>query len=207
MANECSKSISRRLYNSAFSTKYFKGIGVDIGAGTDSLGNSDGLGKYIQQFPLITSCKGWDIEDGDANFMKEVKDNTFDFVHSSHCLEHMNDPFVSLENWVRITKPKGYIITTLPDEDLYEQSTGVKDGKFYSNFNGDHKKTFTIYKSKSWSPVSINIFDLIVRVNKVYPIKIQKIELLDLSYQYEQKVHDQTGGIAECAIEFILQKL
>lgn len=201
MGNECSKAVARRINQPGY-IRYFKGKGIDIGSGTDSLGNSDGLGKYGQQFPLMTSCRGWDIEDGDAQYMKGVPDNTFDFVHSSHCLEHMVDPFIALNNWVRITKSGGYLVITIPDEDMYEQGGTVKDGKFHSDFNGDHKRTFTIFKYQSWSPVSVNVFDLLS-----VDFKIIKVELLDQSYQYGLHRHDQTGGIAECAIEFVIQKL
>jgi SAM-dependent methyltransferase len=204
MGNECSKAVMRRI-NQAGYNRYFKGRGIDIGAGTDSLGNSDGLGRYLQQFPTMISCSGWDIENGDAQYMKGVADSTYDFVHSSHCLEHMVDPYVALMNWIRIVRPGGYLIITIPDEDLYEQGGKVENGKFYSTYNGDHKRTFTIMKKGSWSPVSVNVVDLLSKMQ--FNLKIIKLELLDQSYQYGLPRHDQTGGIAECAIEFIIQKL
>jgi ubiquinone/menaquinone biosynthesis C-methylase UbiE len=61
----------------------------------------------------------WDIEDGDAQYMETVRDNTYDFVHSTHYLEHMIDPKIIFKNWIRIIKPGGHIITTVSDEDLY----------------------------------------------------------------------------------------
>ena len=39
----------------------------------------------------------------------------------------------------------------VPDEDLYEQ------GQFPSTYNVDHKWTFTILKTTSWSPCSLNL--------------------------------------------------
>jgi SAM-dependent methyltransferase len=210
MGNECSKAVVRRMHQPGFVSRYFVGNGIDIGSGTDALGNSDGLGKYQQQFPLMTSCRGWDVEQGDAQEMKGVSDEFFDFVHSSHTLEHMKNPYTAIRNWFRILKPGGHLIITIPDEDLYEQGQGVitipgMEGKaFYSNYNGDHKTTYTLYKSHSWSPVSINVTYLVTGLGP--HAQLIKMELLDHTYQYELPPQDQTGGIAECAIEFIIRK-
>jgi len=198
MPNETSKSATRRARHARFPQRYFVGAGIDIGAGTDSLGNVDGLGAHLDKFPLITSCWNWDIEDGDAGLMLGVEDNTFDFVHSSHCLEHLLNPVLALYNWYRILKPEGYLVVTVPDEDLYEQ------GIFPSTFNGDHKWTFTIHKAHSWSPASINVTDLIAR--SIPTSKIIAIGLHDQHYQYGAPRHDQSGGDTEVEIEFILQK-
>jgi SAM-dependent methyltransferase len=190
---ECSKSIQRRLSDSNFLRKYFVGHGVDIG------GKPDPLVLYKEFFPLLNNIKTWDWEDGDAQYMDSVSDGVFDFVHSSHCLEHLVDPFVGIKNWLRVTKPNGYIIITVPDEDLYEQNI------FPSTFNRDHKWTFTIYKSKSWSNKSINIFKLIESLNGlVEPIKIEK---LNSNYRYGLPRYDQSlTPVAECGIEIILRK-
>lgn len=117
----------------------------------------------------------------------------------------MKDPLNALNNWLRILKPGGHIVCLVPDEDLYEQ------GIFPSIFNKDHKHTFSIFKRKSWSNFSINLFSLLSQVN--YDIKIIKIELLDATYRYKinqvnNGIIDQTmTPIGECAIEFIIQKI
>ena len=126
---ECSKSLSRRLHDSNFLNKYFSGDGIDIG------GKPDPLILYKEFFPKLKSIRTWDLEDGDAQFMESLADNSVDFIHSSHCLEHLYDPYEGLKNWLRVVRPGGYLVITLPDEDLYEQ------GKFLSTFNGDHKNT------------------------------------------------------------------
>jgi ubiquinone/menaquinone biosynthesis C-methylase UbiE len=118
----------------------------------------------------MKSCRAWDIADGDAELMGSIKDNTFDFVRSSHCLEHMRNPSIAFDNWLRILKPGGYMICLIPDEDLYEQ------GEFPSTFNPDHKHTFTIHKRKSWSQNSINLFDLLSNTN--FSIEIKKLNYL-----------------------------
>jgi SAM-dependent methyltransferase len=197
--HESSKSIFRKLNDSRYSTRYLVGNGIDIGAG------SDGINQYSEFFPLMNSCKLWDIEDGDAQIMSTVADNEFDFIHSSHCLEHMVNPRLALNNWLRILKPNGYLICLVPDEDLYEQ------GIFPSTYNPDHKHTFTVYKKKTWSSASINLIELLSSLD--IEIEIKKIELLDATYRYKLSVDnnfrfDQTlTPIGECAIEFILKKI
>lgn len=190
---ECSKSIQRRLTDVNFINKYFVGNGIDIG------GKPDPLVLYKELFPRIESIKTWDWEDGDAQFMKSVDDGFYDFVHSSHCLEHLLDPKEGLQNWLRIIRPGGYLIVTVPDEDLYEQ------GVFPSTFNKDHKWTFTIFKSRSWSDRSINVVDLVRKLDD--GAELVRIEQLSSTYRYNLPRYDQTlSPIAECGIEFVIRK-
>lgn len=191
---ETSKSLIRRSYDKRFATRWLIGDGIDIGAGPDSIGN------YAPLFPLIRSVRAWDKPDGDAAFMEGVADDSFDFVHSSHCLEHLVDPAVALKHWVRICKPGGHLLIMVPDEDLYEQ------GVWPSTFNTDHKWTFTIGKAKSWSPRSINVTCLLQQV--WHEVATLKIELLDTGFFYGAQRFDQTLTlVGECAIEIVLRKL
>lgn len=198
--HESSKSVFHKIKDSRYATRYIVGDGIDIGAGEDS------IGQYYEFFPLMKSCRGWDLPDGDAQLMASVADATFDFVHSSHCLEHMRDPKEALENWLRVLKPGGHLVCLIPDEDLYEQ------GVFPSTFNTDHKHTFTIFKKASWSSASINLTELLASLSA--SVEIKKIELMDATFRYEfnQRIgvdrFDQTRtAVGECAIEFVLKKL
>ena len=195
--NETSKSIFKKLSDSRYATRYIVGDGIDIGAGQDS------LDQYFEFFPLAKSCMNWDLVNGDAQYLKGVSDNSFDFVNSSHCLEHMQDPHVALNNWLRILKTGGHLLLSVPDEDLYEQ------GIFPSTYNADHKHTFTIYKRSSWCSNSINLFDLLSSTD--YSLQILKIELLDSTYKYKtsqvSRSDQSMTAIGECAIEVILKKL
>ncbi len=194
MSNETSKSLMRRLHDIRYATRYFRGSGIDIGAGLDS------LARYCELFPLVDHIRSWDISDGDAEFMSQVEDSSYDFVHSSHCLEHLHDPYQGFKNWVRICKIQGHLVLTLPDEDLYEQKI------WPSIFNPDHKWTFSINKARSWSAKSVNIFDLLSSQSD--HIRVLKVELLDSSFLYDLgRVQDQTRDIAESAIEIVLKKI
>jgi len=48
-------------------------------------------------------------------------DGSFDFLHSSHCLEHVREPATALRNWIRVVRKFGHIVVMVPDEDMYEQ--------------------------------------------------------------------------------------
>jgi len=190
---ECSKSIQRRLADSNFLRRYFTGNGLDIG------GKPDPLILYKELFPLMESVKTWDWEDGDAQFLKGVVDCSLDFVHSSHCLEHLVDPADGLRNWLRVVREGRHLIITVPDEDLYEQ------GVFPSTFNRDHKWTFTIFKTKSWSSRSLNVLDLVRGLGPA--AEVVKIEQLSATYRFELPRFDQTlTPVAECGIEIIIRK-
>jgi SAM-dependent methyltransferase len=190
---ECSKSIQRRLSDSNFIRKYFVGSGLDIG------GKPDPLSLYAELFPQIKAVKTWDWEDGDAQFLATVLDGDLDFVHSSHCLEHLVNPREGLRNWFRVVREGGHMVITVPDEDLYEQ------GAFPSTFNRDHKWTFTIFKNKSWSNHSLNVLDMVQELGSA--AEVLKIEQLSSTYRFDLPRFDQTlTPIAESGIEIIIRK-
>ncbi|HUB11331.1 MAG TPA: methyltransferase domain-containing protein [Acetobacteraceae bacterium] len=185
----------RRAHDARFATRYFRGDGIDVGGGLDSLV----LCKEF--FPLVRHLFVYDHEHGDAQLLANVADQTFDFLYSSHCLEHLRDPNEALANWIRVIKPGGHLVIAVPDEDLYEQ------GHWPSRFNPDHRLSFTLWKPNSWSPVSVNVLDL---VRDVAPLAVPvSLGLMDHCYRYEAQGHDfdQTRTpMAEAAIEFVLRK-
>lgn len=83
------------------------------------------------------------------------------------------------------------------DEDLYEQ------GVFPSRFNGDHKWTWTMHNRVSWSPKSMNVFDLLSVLDDC---EILSVELVDTNYDHSKSQVDQTLGDAEAFIEVVLKK-
>lgn len=135
---ETSKAKGRRM-KEGFYDKYIKGKGLDIGYGGD---------------PIAPNCDVWDFEHGDAQFLEGVSENKYDYVYSSHTLEHMVDPSVALHNWFRVVKPGGYLIIYIPHRDLYE-----KKKELPSRFNEDHKHYFL--PTDSEAPNTIGIKNLI----------------------------------------------
>lgn len=120
-----------------FAARYFSGRVLDIGCGDD---------------PVVPHAVPFDRPQGDANnILDYLPRESFDCVHSSHALEHMRDVPKAFRDWWALVKPGGFMITVVPDEDLYEQ------GNWPSLFNSDHKATFRLEKATSWSPVSYDL--------------------------------------------------
>lgn len=192
---ELSKSIWRRAKDPIFVNNVFVGKAVDIG------GEPDPLSLYAHMFPKLGDVKVWDWSDGDAQRISSFTTETFDLVHSSHCLEHMVDPFEALVEWYTILNPGGYLVVTVPDEDLYEQ------GIFPSTFNSDHKWTFTIFKNNSWSSKSLNVLELTATMSKELGAEIHKISLEKSGYFDNLPRFDQSLiPTIELSIEIIIRK-
>jgi SAM-dependent methyltransferase len=190
---ECSKAVARRLSQPAFSHRYFVGHGLDIG------GKPDPLALYVSTFTRLESVRTWDREDGDAQVLAGVPDAAYDFIHSSHCLEHLEDPGAALARWLRVVKPGGHLVLLVPDEDLYEQ------GQFPSTFNTDHRWTFSIFKTTSWSARSINVLDMVIALGP--EVEVLRVEKLDATYNYDLPRFDQTlSPVVESAIECVLRR-
>jgi hypothetical protein len=139
-AAETSKAAPRREREGFFAA-YCQGKGLDIGYGDDL---------------LAPNCQGWDIEDGDAQYLHGVPPESFDFVYSSHTLEHLQDPALALANWWTAVKPGGYLILYIPHRDLYEKKMTLP-----SRFNPDHRHFFLL--DREAPPDTLGIVPLIER--------------------------------------------
>src|SRR5690349_21023951 len=126
MATEASKT--RAIWSTEVRS-LLQGDGIDIGCGMD---------------PIFPSVDQFDQPNGDANHISQWVQKKYDFVFSSHALEHMRNPSTAFREWFSLLKPGGHLLVIVPDEDLYEQGT------FPSPFNSDHKFTFTLCKDRSW---------------------------------------------------------
>jgi SAM-dependent methyltransferase len=124
-----------------FKRRFFSGSVIDIGCGPDL---------------VVPHAVPFDVEQGDAQHMlKYFAPESYDSVHSSHCLEHMRSAESALAQWWALVRPGGYLVIVVPDEDLYEQ------GAWPSLFAIDHKSTFNLGKQASWSPVSHDVGALV----------------------------------------------
>jgi predicted SAM-dependent methyltransferase len=202
MGAETSKSIPRRLRDPAFHQKFFVGDGLDVGAGGDP------LSRYRPLFRGIDSVQTFDVPGsdaditGDATTLASIGDNVYDFVHSSHCLEHIADVPQALRSWLRVCKRGGHVIVIVPDWELYEHEV------WPSVFNTDHKHCFTCAPiTERWlrvwhDDIVISVPQLVCGMSET----VVKVELLESTF-LEGVLADQTIGIGECAIEFVLRKL
>ena len=159
-----------------FFKKYLSGSVIDIGAGSD---------------PVVEHAEVFDQPQGDANnILVYRKPESYDCVHSSHCLEHMRDPIAALKDWWQLVKPGGYMVTVVPHEDLYEQFN------WPSIFNNDHKATFRIGKDGSWSPVSI---DILKESEGLKNAEVVEHRIYDENYNYGFTVNGDDMTVQYCA--------
>ncbi len=124
--NEASKT--HLVRGQAFVDRFLCGRVIDIGCGADL---------------VVPWAEPFDQIHGDAATVSRMRpQGAYDAVHSSHCLEHMVDPVAALADWWSLVKPGGYLVTVVPDEELYEQ------GMWPSLFNPDHKWAFRMSPAK-----------------------------------------------------------
>jgi SAM-dependent methyltransferase len=154
-------SKTRQVRSKEFFNTYLNGKVIDIGGGNDA---------------VTENAEVFDWEQGDAQHISEYRNKeTYDCVHSSHCLEHMKDVPLALSQWWELVKPGGHMIVVVPHEDLFEQKI------WPSTFAGGHYATFRLKTEKSWSTVSYDIFDL---AKNLPNSSIISSEVQDLNYDY-----------------------
>ena len=169
---------------------YLKGKGIDIGCGNDKLVVEEGG----------VDC--WDLNNGDAMLMKSIANETYDFVYSSHCLEHLEDVEISLYNWSRILKKGGCLYFAVPEYILFESMT------FPSIFNTDHKQTFSYYiKKEQVKRDNHYYYTDIIKIIENLNMEVEISKLEDNNYNYSKG----TGGIqtldnASAQILFVAKK-
>lgn len=144
---ETSKAFKRRE-NEKFFENFCVGKGLDIGFGGDL---------------IVPNAQGYDFEHGDAQFLSNLENETYDFVYSSHTLEHIPDIRTALKNWYRVLRKNGYLILYLPHRDLYEKKQALP-----SRFNDDHKHFFLLEKDEG--PDTIGVLELISNTLSNYEI-------------------------------------
>lgn len=136
--------LKERLERQQLYGKWIKGHGIDIGCGRLTTGAD----------LIHPDAIAHDKDDCDATTMCNYGDNRFDYVYSSHVIEHLDDPKQAIANWVRICRPKGFVIIYAPHRDLYEGRTTLP-----SQFNPDHR--YFIHPTKSEPPCTYSFIDLL----------------------------------------------
>ena len=176
---ETSKAHARRV-REGFFEKYCKGEGLDIGCASD---------------PLTPECSGWDLPNGDAQYLDGIEDESFDFVYSSHCLEHMVDVRIALKNWFRVVREGGTLILYIPHRDLYEKKRALP-----SRWNIDHKHMFLIGRAEA--PDTLDIVEEIRSSLTGYDIEY--VKKCDEGHTIDNPLVHSDG---EYSIEIVIRKL
>lgn len=186
MGRETSKCYEKRRERGDFK-RYLFGEGIDIGSGNDPLVVQEG------------TVRAFDKEDGDALRMAGIADESYDFVYSSHCLEHMPDVELALTNWVRILKPGGILYVVVPDFNLYEKN------RWPSRYNSDHKASFSLSVRVGRRLSHYHIDDLADWLKRERGVQILEAHLEKDGFDPLRFQEDQTemrNGGALCQIYF-----
>lgn len=152
---------TNKVRTDAFKRVVFTGRVIDIGCGPD---------------PVVPHAVPFDVQQGDAqHILNYLPAETFDCVHSSHCLEHMNDVKAALAQWWALVKPGGYFVIVVPHEELYEQ------GAWPSLFNADHKATFNL---GTRNPARVVSYDIAALVGELPGVRIIDAAVQDQGLDY-----------------------
>ena len=170
--------------------KYFSGEGIDIGCGP-----FESLDTNV--FDKIKSIMPYDLDQGDANYCANISDEVFDFTYSSHCLEHMLDPYIAFKHWLRICKKGGYMVHSVPHEIFYEKC------RWPSAYNADHLTSWTL-EWKSNMPKTVHAPDFLDHFSK--EMEVVSVETILQNFDFSRFQEDQTRINAVCQIEFIGKK-
>lgn len=180
VGEESSKTWEKKL-RSGFFLNYMYGKGLDIGFSGYKKGT----------VPILDGAIGVDTNyPGYDGVNLPFDDNSQDYVYSSHCLEHVSDYRSVIQDWYRVTKPGGYIITVVPHRDLYEKKLHLP-----SLWNADHERFYT--------PASLlKEFEDSLLVNS---FRVRHMQDNDSRHDYNTPVTEHSHG--EYEIELVIQKL
>lgn len=121
---------------------YLNGEGLDVGCKKWKI-KDDAIGVDIRQSP------GVDLIIKDWN---KIDSEKYDYVFSSHCLEHIADWETAISHWVRVIKQGGIIFLYLPNPAVYN--------RWSKNHLKAHKHDFTLpIISKKLKSLYIKIID------------------------------------------------
>lgn len=139
--------------------------GADMGPG--------GLGEPVDK--ITPDAMGIDLAPGsdlvhDLNLPLPFGDARFDWIWSSHCLEHLRNWTIVLTYWWRCLRPGGVMGLYLPHEDYYDNA-----------WNGDHKHYFNQDLIANW-----------MRYNLGAEILLKELDVDDVPLRERPERHVQT---------------
>lgn len=129
VGTESSKSWEQKK-QSGFFTKYMNGFGLEVG------------GRGYQQEvpePILDTAISVDLGyPGYNGIILPFPSDSFDYVYSSHVLEHIESRANVIREWHRVLKVGGHLVIVVPHQFLYEKKASRP-----SKWNGDHKIFYT----------------------------------------------------------------
>lgn len=166
---------------SGFFNKYMSGNGLDIG-----------YSGYIKGAePILPTAIGVDrTYKGYDGTTLPFNDASMSYVYSSHCLEHIVNTTIVINEWFRVLKIGGFMVIVVPHQHLYEKKHGLP-----SKFNEDHKRFYT--------PGSL--LDGIEKVLRPNTYRVRLLEDGDTGFDYTRGPELHSGGQYE--ITLVLEKI
>jgi len=195
----------------------FKGHGIDVGSGGDPLTPVSGQKVWTRMLAragiswgrMQFTCQHLDVPEGGGDDVTQFvgSNEQFDFVHGSQVLEHAIDPAVMLRSWLKVLRPGGYIVATVPDYELYEGCV------WPSRWNGAHRSTWSLRIEKTSAKIHCKLPEWLNReignpFGSEFDLKLCR--LVDTNYDYRvgttlDQTLDPDKGV-EAFIEFIMKK-
>ena len=115
---------------------YTRGLGLDIGCGSDkAFPHFIGIDNNADERLFNRRAEMADMIVPDGAKLPQLASEAYDFVYSSHMLEHVVDYKAALKEWWRLIKPGGHLCLYLPHKSLYP-NIGTPGA------NRDHKHDF-----------------------------------------------------------------
>lgn len=181
---ESRKTFDAKL-ESGFWQRYITGPDVlDIGF-------RGGGAEKLDVVPIVEGAIGVDMDyPGYDGRTLPFATNSQDAVYSSHCLEHIPHYNKAIQEWYRVTKVGGHIITVVPNSFLYERKRTPP-----SRWNGDHQRFYT--------PSSLLAeFERALLPNSY---RVRHLVENDANYSYLSSPNEHPLGCYE--IELVIQKI
>jgi SAM-dependent methyltransferase len=182
VGNEARKSFNDKV-DSGFWGRYITGPNVlDIGF----RGYDDDI------VPIVDGAIGIDLDyPGYDGTRLPFDDESQDTVYSSHCLEHIPNHLQVINDWFRVTKVGGHIITVVPNAMLYERKRQPPSNRAGWN----HLRFYT--------PQSLLAEFESTLVPNTY--RVRHLAENDANYRYDFLTERHPDGCYE--IELVIQKI
>ncbi|MBV1916148.1 MAG: class I SAM-dependent methyltransferase [Pseudomonadales bacterium] len=128
------------VYYSKLRDSFKTGIGLEIGGPSSIFGHKGIIPVYLDSskidninFSNSTVWEGHISDDegfvfnkrsdagcqyiGEASNLEMIEDSSYDFILSSHCIEHIANPIKALEEWIRVLKQDGLLVLVVPHKE------------------------------------------------------------------------------------------
>ena len=180
VGEETAKTYQQKI-ESGFWDRYVKGFRVlEIG----HKGYIDGVEPILNAVGVDLGYPGYD------GLHLPFADQSQDAVYSSHVLEHIGDSRTAVQEWFRVTRVGGHVITVVPSRDLYERAFEPP-----SRWNADHKRFY-------------NPSDLLAVFEVALPLNAYRVRHLcenDDGYDYSLPADVHPVGCYE--IELVIERI